>query len=231
MNEMRIYILGAGASKPDGVPLTHEFIKKVFDKFGGREEKKPSFHWLPFDRVSVIEPVLKRLDAYHGLNLFEEWQQYLTTGDRHEYPLEVGTEQIESFFTEICNKAASNSEDADILQKLRLLFFHTICHASIMTEGRNYRRFIDSVMRLSGKKYVISFNYDLLLENALMEKVGDESKDPLTFQDGKNIFEGVLPWRYGVEFSCLEEAIEFKFVSMDEAQIIYFKLHGSFNWT
>jgi len=143
---MRICILGAGASKADGIPLTCEFFPEVFKKFGGRLEDKPSLRGLPFNRDEVVAPILKRFDAYHELNLYKEWQRYLTTG-YHAYPLPEGdTEKIEKFFTEIYGGGALIADDKNLLQKLYFLFFHILCHAAINSEGKNYRRFIDQIM-------------------------------------------------------------------------------------
>ena len=66
---MRTYILGAGASKPDGVPVTRELFEKAFWNFGGEIDGRPNHYVLgTWEKKDVLElkPVLELYDRFYG---------------------------------------------------------------------------------------------------------------------------------------------------------------------
>ncbi len=60
------YILGAGASKPDGMPLTNEIIDKAFCNFGSAVDNRTNTNlfgtWEKEDVFTRIRPVFKLMD-------------------------------------------------------------------------------------------------------------------------------------------------------------------------
>jgi len=68
-----VYLLGAGASKSDGMPLTNEIIDKAFWNFGGPVEGRVNTNLMgPWDKKEGLEkyrPVFELMDHFYGKNL------------------------------------------------------------------------------------------------------------------------------------------------------------------
>lgn len=233
-----LYILGAGASKPDGVPTTSELIDKAFWNFGGKYENQDVFLLGTWDKEKevnpIIRPVLKLYDNFYDTDLTKKLDDYYKKG-YHSLNLGVSTNRIEDFFSRLyyMNKGIDNyglnltkEEILDISRKAHYLFFHTLAYSTIGNQQpKYYSAFIEKFLKRKGKHCIISFNYDLLLESALI------SRDYLKYIRNEWIYPDELKWTYGINFANSYNPVPYSFPIEEKAKILYYKLHGSLNWS
>jgi len=232
---MRVYVLGAGTSKPDGVPVTSEVVDRAFRNVG-EKIKENTFrmgHWSEQEGKS-IRRVLELMDLLYKKGLVAKFDRYDGTIYR-PYSLGVTTDMLEDFFTklhymergEMVGITLSQEELRKITKDARFLYFGTLCDAmrSCWLNFKYYPIFVEKALRREGNHCIISFNYDLLLEHALIDM------DKYLKYDGKQWrYPDDLKWRYGVKFKGFYYSEPYQFPEKKDAKIHYFKLHGSFNF-
>lgn len=213
----KIYILGAGASAEDGLPTMGSLISDCFTiHFGGNhiigsitEE----------DELNRFKNVFKLMDRWYKTDLEYQMEEYYKLGgivgldifDSKKYK-----DIIEPFFTQLYEIAFGNMKDTKLNQKdaeclyedAKFFFYHPICG---MQQGwDNYKKFVSSISKNTDST-IITFNYDLLLEEALHETL--ENQNDLRS----------LPWDYCFQFNN-------KYTYTFDGPFKYLKMHGSFNW-
>jgi len=220
----RIFVLGAGASKADGLPMMNDLIEKCFlMHFGGKSK-----HGDYFLLGNISDP--EKLNRFKNVfTLMDKWYKtslVLTMDDY--YKNEVSNPDlltsnksiinkknlIEPFFSRLYSIAFENQKDDKISQdeakklfKDAEYFFYTpICKAQARST-ENYQKFVKFLSQNTNST-IISFNYDLLLEKAFAILKTDLRS---------------LPWNY---CCTLYNKHKYKF----KGPYKYLKLHGSFNW-
>ncbi len=232
-----VYLLGAGASKPDGMPLTNEIIDKAFRNFGGPVEGRVNTNlmgsWDKKEGIEKYRPVFELMDDFYGRNLVEIFDNYYKTT---RLPLSLGltTDIIEDFFTRLhyikggvnyynldCDKR--KLAKTEISKKADWLFFRTLCYEMDGRPYKTYENFVERMLKRNGRHCIISFNYDLLLEDVLIHNY-------LKYDGRRWNYPNELRWTYGLDFSGIANQVPYSFPTDDEAKILILKLHGSFNW-
>ena len=237
-NKTYVYILGAGASKPDGMPLTNEIIDTAFGNFGGPVDNRVNTNligpWEKDEALKKYRPVFELIDHWYGTELTPALDNlYKTT--RHPFSLGLTTNIVEDFFTRLYyikngiktyNLNWNKIKIMEVSKKAEWLFFRTLCYEAIDRRPyKTYEKFVERMLKRSGKHCIISFNYDLLLEDVLL------TPDRYLKYDGQRWnYPEELRWTYCLDFSSIENHVPYSFPTDDEAKILFLKLHGSFNW-
>jgi len=143
------------------------------------------------------------------------------------------TDIIEDFFTRLHYiKSGVNNYNlnwdkrrlAEISKKADWLFFRTLCYEAIGGRPyKTYENFVERILKRSGRHCIISFNYDLLLEDVLIHEY-------LKYDGRRWNYPDELRWTYCLDFSGIANQVPYSFPTDDEAKILILKLHGSFNW-
>ena len=235
--KINLYILGAGASNPDGVPVTSELIDQAFWNFGGKYDNKDMFLMGTWDKetevLPIVKPVLELYDKFYGTDLVEKLKNYYKDG-YHPVSLGIATNNIEDFFSrlyylskgiESYNLNLTKQEISDLSKKANYLFFHTLAHSTIgISKPKYYSTFVEKLLKRNGKHCIMSFNYDLLLEDVFT------SRDYLKYDGYKWLYPEELKWSYCINFNNVS-GVPYDFPQEEQARILYLKLHGSLNWS
>jgi len=230
-----IYILGAGASKPDGVPVTKEIFSAAFHGASGPRNDGLSYRlsnqtW-PKEQILELQPVFKLFDSWNTTHLE---QDLLDLYENKPTPREfiVDTQRFEDFYSRLYYMSKGRkyngcelTEDQirNIWQKAKHLFYHTVGSAGWHRDRRHYQAFVEKALTRPGAHCVISFNIDSLLDDLLYDRC--KSFDP---RKGDYDRREELAWSYGIVFEQTSWPQYYEF--FDEAKISYYKLHGSLNW-
>jgi len=150
----KVYILGAGASKPDGVPLMNEFITEGIRKWCDNEDIiKGLFEFA--NRTYQYQIKTPLIDDIPNQEMF-------VVAHLLDHDKKIGIEGLLSKAIEI--------GDADAEIKIKNFIYETIEKSS--SQCRHMRNFVASKIKKdiqSGFNIVfVSFNYDILLERALL---------------------------------------------------------------
>jgi len=194
---MYVYLLGAGASRPDGVPTTPEIFGAAVRNVDMRRDDG-SYPFAstesPFEGAAILEfgPVFELFDQWEGTSLAPRWKS-LTKEKYLPYRLSVDTCRFEHFYSKLyrINRGfePSNLDSefiSDVWRKATWLFYHTIGSAGWHdTNSRCYQAFVERILMRPGFHRIISFNIDTLLDSCLY----------------LHECERQLEWDYGVGFA------------------------------
>ena len=148
----KCYILGAGFSKPFGLPLARELTKQIF------EHTYPADFWQPSVRSDYLDFMRKLYPTKDCSNDWPDFEDLLTTLDEWEQYRSV----IDSGNAPQQHRSASHLKSRLLVHLGQLLCDLTdrvtSGHWNILDE------FVASVV--SANDYIVSFNWDLLLEMA-----------------------------------------------------------------
>ena len=225
---MYVYILGAGASKPDGVPVTSKIFGAAFSNLwikGGDGSYRFVTTDSPFEEDSISEflPVFELFDEWEGTCLAQKWSA-LKKEIQIPLPrkLAVDTRRFEHFYSKLYRisrgfehyNLKSEGEMKAIWRKAKWLFYHTIGSAGWNPEPRWYQIFVEKALARPGLHCVISFNADTLLDDRL-DRPCSSLKE--------------LEWTYGIKFGVQSDEMQ-HYEFRHNAKILYCKPHGSLNW-
>jgi hypothetical protein len=223
---LNVYVFGAGASCHAGAPLTKDFLERGFDLLC--TTPKPDIPRDNFIRIA------KLLDALYGSKLLkiieEAIRKYEVLNLGYEIP-EVTIEELLSFV----DIAISNQERwmpfDELKEALHDFIFETIVYSTRYSSGskspnvdgtvnrpyRNcYQKLVDYLIDVNDQNCFVSFNYDLILDEAVSinnhDLLGDYNLD----------FVGVE------NYNDYEKRILGGQRSQKDIDIL--KLHGSMNW-
>jgi NAD-dependent SIR2 family protein deacetylase len=196
-----IVFLGAGASKSEGAPLQGELFEKYFQDVAGTtgladfEQVVATFFQRCFGIDSREPSTLAK-----GFPTFEEALGVL----------ELALQRGESF------RARSASALNPQLQRVRerLVFLIALVLEKSLTEGGKHHRALVERLSREGtlrRTTFLTSNYDILIDNALIEAFPDFDLD------------------YGVEFTNPEREGDWSRPRKGKAISLH-KLHGSLNW-
>jgi hypothetical protein len=233
MAKSKVLVLGAGFSKAfdNRMPLLKE-IADYFYKFQGGELK----HWLE-EQVKEYKEKFDPVRALHGLpipellDLFKEPYQTLLTQP----------ESFELLLTYLSQEQPWKS-NFDILRD-QALFTSIAEHLGVYLEKCQQRAFQEACIRQTGsgesplripswlsklseyliqnKIHVITFNYDTVIEWALLCTPLTNGKNPASYVDAEI---------YGLRLSLLEACEGEPFSKFVPQSFKLIKLHGSINW-
>jgi hypothetical protein len=247
-----VYILGAGASKDDGAPLMNEFFERAFTGIGGEiipdpdtGKKAVDFDGtlgLPDDEeeIKIYERLAKKLDQTYGTEFGKDILLGRTRGEEvipsfsSKAPI-----NIEQVLSEI-DEAIKGETDfhgyreridlKSLCDDLHYVIFDTLGNAiGLKRPPKRYLDFVNKKLIHSDIHIIITFNYDVLLEEAL--------NDPELFYRNKyensafnveNCENRKSPWSYELDFIDLNR---FESYSMSSDFVKVLKLHGSLNWS
>jgi len=208
-----VFIFGAGASKAEGAPTTNELLLESFRKLG---TSQPVWHIKDFLKDFFYVDVDKGCNDRSRIPTFEELLTILDISIARQDDL---------------SKRWNHNE----LNRLRNDLIY--CIAKILDEtlersGELHKKFVESLFENSQRNNknvaFISLNYDILLDNALIELYAKKDWDI----------------DYGVEFRNFIEPVQrsheerVKYMQTPgkwhrprrEKAIYLLKLHGSLNW-
>lgn len=227
--KVNVYILGAGASKDDGAPLTCEFLEYAFSHI---DEINQDF--------SRYENLSRTLDSLFGTHYHED----VRLAKRGNYIVESYSSReilnIENILNELYDAVKKNKtyrnikcrkKIEDIKDDLIYLIFNTLGREiGSRPSIESYLNFVNKIL-LTGKIHVIvSLNYDVLLENALCdpEKFFCNKYQNIIFNIDSNK-DKKSPWSYNLDFVDIRGYEPC--YSCKSSFVILIKLHGSLNWS
>lgn len=248
----RVFVLGAGASVHAGAPLGNKIIKKYIElKLTQLEkEKKES---LKHGRESYIAPILGNFSILYNILRIQPNCKF-TDHTSLEDLKEENLPNIEDVFT-LYDIAYQKDEpllfesdiDLNIIRKDILYFLtYTLEHSTIHTLNENnttqiYQAFVE---KLTNEDTLISYNYDTLLDNAILHKFNEinygfsflteaDTINPLPEEERIKLWQNISE-KEGIP---IEEFIEKYSIPKEESELkfgnsapLLIKPHGSLNW-
>jgi len=203
MNIKDIVILGAGASKSDGAPLQKELFKEFFDYY--RRILKDKVWTLSEKQEQILIDFFKEfwgidINNYQNQDVeFPTFEECLGVLDLAYFRGESLKGCTEEKINEVRN--ALIFLIAKILdEKLRR---ETIHHKALVTRIKNEEKLKQTAF--------ISLNYDIIIDNALIEPYPDHHLD------------------YGIDFVNFERRNDWK-RPIKNKSVLLLKIHGSLNW-
>lgn len=222
----KVFILGAGASVESGVPLVKDVLKEILNDYPAYNSDARAFNFgtLPVDFIPKYQKALKIIDDLCGTNLTKLLETEVKAGQLiSEEDISNSNFRFEEFLSRIDdsikNKKIYNGYSHQSLEEARP-FLHYIIFNTLDRGQKDKKLYRDFVRLLSGNDncYLISFNYDTLLDRALFDYYFKNSKQ-------------VMSWSYGIQFDYVDE---YSFPSYNKESrnisIHLLKPHGSFNW-
>lgn len=202
-----VFVLGAGASHPDGVPLQRHILPMIIeDKNGQIKNSLIGRQVLEFINenfsYSTQEKIYPNLEAVFGF-------------------LDYFIQQNESL-----NAKYTNSKLRDIKEYL-IKLIHYVVNLETEKPSKYYRSFWEAVQKYNSNVSIITLNYDTLLEHAfefLFKKFGyiDYCFHFMNFDENKRN-EKFTKWlnpRQPIDIENGSEPVPIKIL----------KIHGSLNW-
>ena len=193
-----VFVFGAGASTSEGLPSQSELLKKYFES-----NSEDSFR-------EVLEGYFKN---FYNIN----FGSGITTAKFPTFEESLGIIELAIDKEESFSPNYTLSKLREIRNALIMSMGITI-EKSQLNSNANYIRLTDLLIKKGTKKYsFVSFNYDILLDNALM----------------RLLTEGVYI-DYGIKFANEGKELgnfpNWKSPPLEAKSVKYLKPHGSFNW-
>lgn len=198
---MEVYVFGAGASVPYGAPTMSRFLPKAFEPW----------NLIPPEGIHFdgeLRIVAEAIDREYGIDLANNAQR---GGDYFSPEAAVVLEKVN---IERLLAMADENDDAELRTALERVIFNTL-ELSIRDGPRSkeYELLLSQLLASGKKACLISFNYDLLLDRALVDAAHT----------------GKFSWTYCVPFNAGIENFPSYHNPLDP-RIHLLKLHGSLNW-
>ena len=248
----RVFILGAGASAHAGAPLGNNIIKKYIElKLKQLEKERNLFS--EQGKKSFISPILGNFSTLYNILRIQPNCKFTHLSILEDLK-EANLPNIEDVFT-LYDIAYQKEEpllfesdiDLNIIRKdIFDLLTYTLGRSTMgaLNENNTTQIYQNFVKNLTNKDTIINYNYDTLLDNAILHKFNEINYgfDFLTEEDTINPLpeeERIKLWgkmaeRVGIpleefkeEYCVPEEEIELKF---GIAAPLLIKPHGSLNW-
>ncbi|RMD50007.1 MAG: hypothetical protein D6830_03690 [Ignavibacteria bacterium] len=199
-----LFVFGAGASEPDGVPLQKEILPEILNnpKIANSEIGGEVIEFIKFNFDVDFESGFPKLEAVFGfLDYFIQKNESLN----NEFPIER-LRQIKEYFIKL---------------------IHFVVADKSAKPSRYYHKFWEKVEKYNSNISILTLNYDTLLEQSfdfLFEKFGyiDYSIHLMNYVPGEQL----NPFRFWIDPS---KPIEVK-GDRTPVPIKIIKLHGSLNW-
>jgi len=200
-----VYVLGAGASKAHGAPLTDEILPWAFTKRTGVNQR----------RLTMVADFLEKVFRFRAGSTMRNWRAcpgLTETMSVVDMAIDRG---------ERLHRAYGKKQLRSVRENLEYLIFKTLDFG--LSHRNRERTGIDSMWRLCQRldphdSTVISFNYDILIDVQLVHRADHID----AFDSGALGRRKHLPIDYGVEFRSAAP------LPNDAFKLL--KLHGSFNW-
>lgn len=221
-SKVNVYIFGAGASKHLGAPLTKEFIPKGFSLLRFSEA-----YDVPEESFRMVAHLIDRL---YGTGL-EKYVEDARSRVREYYSIPaINIEDLLSFVDLGLRRCETWLPFENLQRALLEVIFTTLeeltrpyygdtlrrCEDGTLEHQRNcYDKLVDYIMHVSEINCMISFNYDLFLDQAV------------------SINNHKILGDYNIEFADVENFSGYeRFLSKQrkKGDVDLLKLHGSLNW-
>lgn len=248
----RVYILGAGASAHAGAPLGNNIIKKYIElKLEQLEKEKKYFS--EHGKETFIAPILGNFSTLHHILLIQPNCKFTNISPLEDI-MEENLPNIEDVFT-LYDIAYQKDEpllfeadvDLNIIRKDILdLLTYSIFRSTIGAINKNFttKVYQDFVEKITIEDTIISYNYDTLLDNAILDKFNEinygfdflteeDTVNPLSEEEQQKLIEnfaereGIPVDEFREKYCSPKEKSELKF-GADAPLLI--KPHGSLNW-
>ena len=204
-----VILLGAGASKSEGAPLQGELLGNIYDT-------------AMFSKSDKIAKKLQKslklfLKDFFGINhSYIHSNMPLPTFEEILGVIEIAIKREESFGY----SKNTNSIYEQNLRKDLILMIALILQKKLRNKNKYHK---EIVIKLARKKLIrktafISFNYDILIDNALIYLHGDNNSDGIDYHID-----------YGLDFLNFKNKGDWHKPTINKA-VKLFKLHGSLNW-
>ena len=204
MPEKTIFIFGAGASKADGLPTQAELLENYF-------KSNPSD-----DYSGLLKEYFERFFGIRDTSAINvKWPTF----EEALAMVEIAFDKEQTFAPNYNAEKLKKIRDGLIISMGRAIENCQVKHDTV------HKRFIDKLFHKGhGRRHFqereycfISFNYDILLDQALMELVEDD-----------------IYCDYGVNFANTSKDFYLnsfqKWVPSGEKKVLILKPHGSLNW-
>lgn len=214
-----VYVLGAGASRCHGAPLTDEILPYALRVVPGNQADA--------ERLKRVRALLKELFHLSEDVLAEPIENLESLSKAaHRYPrlvdalslVDMALERKESLATDF-----APDELRKVRSALEYAIYLSLSHA--LSNDNPFKKRTDATRRLANAlepdSVVISFNYDVIID-ILMAATGQANVDASLYEQSYSLEEERLPIDYGVPFE--------QFAPPAENAPTLLKLHGSFNW-
>jgi len=206
-NDITIIFLGAGASQADGAPLQNDLFREYF-KYN---KSLPEINRMRSEWDSELNMFFK---MFYGIDI-EQTSDFdnvcFPTFEEVLGVLEIAISQEESFKNWDTSSLANNYKNPRLphIHSLLILLIAEIIAHKLEGDSHYHPLLVNNLKKrdLLEKTSFISLNYDILIDNTLME-----------VQDAFDL-------DYTVDFVNPEE-----FYKPREKRVKLFKLHGSLNW-
>jgi len=150
MNEKTVYVLGAGFSRDAGCPTVSEFISK--------------------NTISRLKKTLNKIEKKKLESLQSYWNYRIEEG-YCESNIESVFNHVSAakylFMESITESDTSNYDAENIYDDLQWFILKTLKESTKKKIPKEYQKFVKEI--LQPEDVIISFNYDLVLENVLFD--------------------------------------------------------------
>jgi len=189
MVENIVYVLGAGASNDAGGPL----VKDFFSKSRPNDEAIYSRYFNDNPRYQILEKI------------YRDWAKKNRKNDIENYLKHIEYQKLSS--TQCFDPISNKKYSPDLIWRYLMWYIASYVLRSV-TATRNppafYEKFAES-LKARGKRFsIITFNYDMVFERAIIRKIG-------AVDYGLGRIRGLKEYT-------------------SESGIPFLKLHGSLNW-
>lgn len=229
----KIFIFGAGASCENGIPLVKNILEEAMNditvklsentySFGTYDGKKA-------DKYYTL--VFKLIDDIYDTNLLQLYEKDVKRGqdikisnvkNADKFRFEEFLSKIDESINSDKNIGTYSSETLKELQPYtHYIIFNTLsrAHSSADRAFKVYKKFIEDRLNNDNFYYLISLNYDILLDFELADFFFDNTPGDL-----------YLPWNYAISFNHIDYKFERYNREGKDVRISLLKPHGSFNW-
>lgn len=202
---MDVYVFGAGASAPYNAPTMNQFLSRAF------------WPWLTTVRGSTdfddeLVAVAKAIDQRYGTDLTKAQRSGSQLSAEAAIALtKLNLEELLAVADETHNPGLRHGLERVIYKTLERSLRVAIQNKD---PNREYETLIRQLVRSANGVCLVSFNYDWMLDRALVEESHTTN----------------ITWTYGLPFSAgIDNFPSYRHV--DNSRVHLLKLHGSVNWS
>lgn len=201
---MDVYVFGAGASAPYGAPTMVDFLSRVFWPWVTTPHQGTDFD-------DELEVVANAIDYHYDTDLTKAKH----SGNQLSAEAAVALTKLN---LEELLAVADETNNSVLRHALERVIYRTLersLEVAIQKKdpNREYETLIRELVKSGNQACFISFNYDWMLDRALVEESHTTN----------------ITWTYGLPFNAGINKFP-SYGHLDKPQIYVLKLHGSVNW-
>lgn len=195
--------LGAGASASEGAPLQNQLFKKYF-----QSRKKNDFYVGDEGELNTFFHLMFGTDAYNTNSDFPTFEEILGL-------IDIAIKRGETFRNYDLENIAANSGNLRTIRRQFIQLLSEVIHESLLESKEIHSKLICKLVNANiiDRVNFISTNYDILIDNALMNGYAPKGGSSID---------------YGIDFSNFELDGNWSYPSNRAVKL--YKVHGSLNW-